>query len=133
MKKSNWLFVFILSLVAYSCDYQPYQQGKVLYDFHCANCHGEQGEGLRNLIPPIAKADYVQKNQSDLACLIKNGIKGPIVVNGKTYDTQMVGITTLNDVQINNIINYINNSWGNNFGDSNVLEVNKALKACSQE
>lgn len=121
----------IIILISFSdCEYTPYSQGETLYQYHCENCHMADGSGLKSLIPPLAQADYLEKNQSSLACLLKNGIKGAITVNGKVYDTEMVGIKTLNDVQINNIINYINNAWGNDYGDSNVKKVKAALETC---
>jgi len=129
MKINSLLFLFVVILF-FTCDYKPYSQGQVLYDFHCSNCHMTDGVGLKQLIPPLAKADYLKNNQSELACLIKNGIKGPITVNGKVFNTEMAGIKSLNDIQINNIINYINHSWGNDFGDSNVRDVKNALEQC---
>ncbi len=90
----------------------------------------EDGSGLKMLIPPLAGSDYLKNNQESIPCILKNGLKGPISVNGKIYDTEMVGIESLNDVQINNIINYINHAWGNNFGQSNVKVVDERLKSC---
>ena len=118
-------------LLILTCEYQPYSQGKVLYDFHCANCHMQDGSGLRGLIPPLANADYLKNYQEDLACIMRYGLKGEILVNGKKYDTEMAGIPTLNDVQINNIINYINHAWGNDLGVSNVQKVKTSLESCS--
>ena len=92
----------------------------------------QDGSGLRGLIPPLANADYLKEHQEDLACIMKYGIKGPMMVNGKEYNTEMAGIPSLNDIQINNIINYINHAWGNDFGDSNVKKVKKALDNCPQ-
>lgn len=123
------LLIFILTFL-FACDYQPYSQGAELYNFYCANCHMEDGSGLKALIPPLAQADYLKDHQSEIACLIKKGIKGPITVNGTVYTTEMAGIPKLNDIQINNIINYINNAWGNDYGDSNVKKVNDALEQC---
>ncbi len=123
----------LLAFLISNCEYQPYSQGKTLYEVHCANCHMEDGIGLRGLIPPLAHSDFLEKNQTMLPCLLKNGIKGPIEVNGKIYDTEMIGIKTLNDVQINNIINYINHSWGNNYGVSNIKKVEIQLKECNSK
>ena len=122
--------LILLSVLLTDCEYQPYSQGENLYKFYCANCHMETGLGLKGLIPPLAKADYLRDHQTDIPCLIKNGIKGNITVNGREYNTEMAGIPNLTDVQINNIINYINNAWGNKYGDSNVKKVKKALKQC---
>ena len=94
-----WLAFLLLGFIQ-ACEYQPYSQGKVLYDFHCANCHMQDGAGLRGLIPPLANADYLKNNQESLACVIRYGLKGTIIVNGKEYNTQMAGIPEINDVQI---------------------------------
>jgi len=120
----------LIALVISNCEYSPYSQGETLYKYYCANCHMEDGSGLKMLIPPLANADYLKNNQASIPCLLKNGIKGPILVNDKEYDTEMAGIPRLNDVQINNIINYINNAWGNDYGDSNVKKVKEALEQC---
>lgn len=93
----------------------------------------EDGSGLKGLIPPLAKADFLKDNQAQISCIIKNGIKGAITVNGRVYDTEMAGIQSLNEVQINNVINYINHAWGNDFGDSNVADVTARLEECKME
>jgi len=118
------LFIFT------QCDTQNYRQGERLYKSHCANCHMEDGQGLKSLIPPLANASYLKDYKETIPCIIRNGIKGPIFVNDRTYDQEMVGIPQLNDVEINNIINYINHSWGNDFGTSNILDVQANLKNC---
>ena len=128
--KLSFIGLLIIVLIS-NCDYQPYSQGAELYNHFCANCHMEDGKGLKMIIPPLANADYLKNKQVEIPCLIKNGIKGPIIVNGKTYQTEMAGIPSLNDIQINNIINYINNAWGNNYGDSNVKKVNEYLENCN--
>ncbi len=53
------LGVFALFCFAfiYSCKETPFQQGKILYEYYCANCHMEDGSGLEGLIPPVAGAD----------------------------------------------------------------------------
>ncbi len=90
----------------------------------------DNGEGLRSLYPPLANSDYLEKNHDQLACIIANGMSGKIVVNGKEYDQAMAGVTALNDIEINNIINYINHAWGNNLGKSNIVDVRAKLKEC---
>ena len=58
----------------WSCSYEPYTQGKRLYQAFCSNCHMDNGEGLRSLYPPLANSDYLEKNHDQLACIIANGI-----------------------------------------------------------
>lgn len=56
-----FLFFFLL-LGLFACE-QPnaYGDGAMLYEKHCANCHGDQGEGLEELIPPLAQADALMQ------------------------------------------------------------------------
>lgn len=113
------------------CDSNPYQQGEILYNNFCANCHMENGEGLKGLIPPLAGADWVKNNQEDLACIIRYGMKGPIEVNGRTYNEAMPGVPELSDFEITNVINFINHAWGNDYGYVKYESVKNALENCS--
>ncbi len=85
--------------------------GAELYQTHCANCHGNKGEGLRDLYPPLKNADYLQ-NQSDVICAIKNGLSGKIVVNGKEYDGVMPKNKDLYPLDIAQIVTFINEEFG---------------------
>ncbi len=113
-----------------SCQDNPYQQGHILYDYHCSNCHMEDGSGLEGVIPPIAGADYMAENQDQLACIIRYGLYDTIVVNGVTYQQPMAGISELEPVAIVNIINYINHAWGNDYGLAKLEEVRVQLEKC---
>ena len=93
-----------------SCD-NPYDQGRVLYEYHCANCHLSSGEGIGALIPPLKNADYLQQNWDQLACIIKYGIEDTILVNGVEFNGPMAGIKELGPVEISNLINFINHEW----------------------
>jgi cytochrome c551 len=80
--------------------------GQRLYETHCANCHGKNGEGLSNLYPPLLNADYL-KNRDAAICIIKNGGKNPIIVNGKLYSQPMPKIAALYDIDIAQISTYV--------------------------
>jgi mono/diheme cytochrome c family protein len=126
------LFVFLFStLIPIGCDDNTFKQGKRYYDGFCGNCHGENGEGLRGLIPPLAKSDYLSKNRESLACVIHIGQKGAILVNGVGYGQQeMPAIAKLTDFEITNILNYVGTSWGNVEKLWTVEEIREGLKAC---
>jgi len=72
----------------------------------------------------------VEQHQSQLACLIRNGISDSIRVNGILYDIPMEGIKNLSNAEIGNIINYINQAWGNNIAFKSPVEVDEELKNC---
>jgi mono/diheme cytochrome c family protein len=121
--------LFIIASI-YSCDENPYKQGAILYENFCASCHMDDGSGLLGNIPPLAQSDYLVKHQEELACIIRYGQQGEIVVNGKKYNNPMPGIPQLTDFEIANIINYINHAWGNDLGFYQIDEVRANLEQC---
>lgn len=106
--------------------------GAILYKQECESCHMDDGTGLEELIPPLAGSDWLVNNQEKLACLIREGMKGPLVVNGVKYDNTMDPNEKLNDGQIYNIITYINTAWGNDLPRPNLREVKEQLKRCGE-
>src|SRR5690349_7932882 len=91
------------------------RSGAALYSQHCANCHGAAGDGLGNLIPPLAGADYLATHRAELPCIVRQGMRGPVRVNGKDYNGVMPAIKReqLSDADVANILNFVSNSWGN--------------------
>ena len=135
MKNNLLLLLFIgatlVTMISISCTISsPNKQGENLYKQYCSTCHGDDGEGLRKLYPPIANADYLKLHRNELSCLIKNGMTAPIVVNGQAYHAPMPPNPQLNDVEIHNILNFICNSWGNELGYFTPKEVEAQLKKC---
>lgn len=133
--KKLFIFIPILCILAFAnCgdDDTVYKQGRILYARLCANCHQDQGEGVRGLIPPLAKSDYLATHRSELSCIISHGQKGNIVVNGVTYGTQeMLGIPDMTEFEIANILNYVSTHWGNTEKLWTVDEVRDGLKKCN--
>ena len=109
----------------------PYKQGKESFKIVCADCHGEDGLGLRDLVPPLAKSDYLQKNFGQFPCLSRKGLADTIVVNGKKY-WQPMPKQELTDIQITNIMNYMAHAWGNNLPEVHLTTVQRVLKDSCQ-
>lgn len=86
----------IAVIMIYSCESnstnvkhrQYLNSGSILYTKYCSNCHQENGEGLRELYPPLAGSDYL-KHKINVICAVKNGLHGEIVVNSKVYNQPM--------------------------------------------
>jgi mono/diheme cytochrome c family protein len=87
-------------------------KGKDVYLTYCMSCHMEQGEGLEDVYPPLAKADYMMADKKRLVQQILYGANGPMKVNGKTYNGEMTGFD-LSDQEASDLANYIRNSFGN--------------------
>jgi mono/diheme cytochrome c family protein len=127
------LCTFILGVLCTSCEQNISAHGKENYVRLCANCHGENGEGLQGLIPPLAASDYLKNNKQILACIVKNGLNGEIEVNGKKYNQAMPALlANLSPADITNISNYVLNAWGNNYGELTLPEVEKQLEGCKR-
>lgn len=88
------------------------KRGADIYTDFCMNCHLASGEGVENVYPPLANSDYLKKNRKESIHGLKYGQQGEIVVNGKTYNNFMPP-PGLGDDEVADVMNYINNSWGN--------------------
>ncbi len=126
--------LFVLGLIA--CDSQDqleykryYTSGKVIYQSKCQNCHGDNGQGLSALIPPLTDSVYLQANRHQLPCIIKYGLNKPIKVGGKAFLSQMPA-TNLAPVELAEVITYITNSYGNKMGVTTTLMAEDDLKGC---
>lgn len=115
-------FKFIIALVLISSSTLIYSQqntlqnsikrGEEIFTDFCINCHMANGEGVENTFPPLAKSDYLKNNQEASIRGIKYGQKGEITVNGIKYNGYMAPMG-LDNKEIADVMNYINNSWGN--------------------
>lgn len=109
---------------------RAYTAGAVIYQQHCQNCHGNTGEGLSALMPPLTDSVYLKQNTSQLACILKYGLNGKlIIVHGKPYQNQMPP-SDLAPIEIAQVLTYVKNSFGNKLGVVKVEEVNKDLSVC---
>lgn len=106
--------------------------GKQIYNQRCQHCHGEKGRGLGKLYPPIDSSDYLVENRQLLACIIRNGQAGPIIVNGIKYNQVMPANPDLFEDEIAQVSTYILNAWSNDEGLVEKDEVSKALLNCEE-
>ncbi len=111
-------------------DENAYHDGQAIYKTMCANCHLDNGEGLGGLIPPLANSDFLVTNRAQLPCLIRHGMEGEITVNGKKFSEKMPAFPQAGDVDIANLLNYINSSFGNDNPTFKLDGVQRLLKNC---
>ena len=108
---------------------QYFVRGQVLYQQHCSNCHQKTGTGLGRVYPPLDKSDFVDKYSGKVLCILKNGVAGELIVNGKMYNQAMKS-PALTDLEIAEIATYVYNSWGRSKGIIEVTEVTNVLTKC---
>ncbi|MDO1500060.1 cytochrome c [Winogradskyella maritima] len=103
-------------------------RGKAVYNDFCVSCHLPNGMGVKRTYPPLAGSDYLQNKQEESIKGIKFGMKGEITVNGQTYNNVMAPMGLADD-EVADVMNYINHSWGNDFGEMvTEAEVSKIKK-----
>tara|TARA_B110001450_G_scaffold210875_1_gene202261 strand:- start:80 stop:484 length:405 start_codon:yes stop_codon:yes gene_type:complete len=122
----------VFSFLGYMQQEKPLKQsildGEDIYQDFCLQCHLDNGKGVENAFPPLAKSDYLQNNIEASIRGIKYGLRGEITVNGNTYNGVMVN-QGLDEEEVADVMNYILNSWGNKVENqitvAQVLEVKK--------
>lgn len=105
--------IAFLNLQVQKSKSESIKNGAELYRDFCYRCHGFNGEGQPDLIPPLKSSDYLLNNIDVSIAGLKYGLKGEIIVNGKSYNSYMAYQGLEND-EIADIMNYILNEWGNN-------------------
>lgn len=102
-------------------------RGNDVYVAYCVSCHMDEGQGIENIYPPLAKADYLMADKNRAVRQVLYGMTGEIVVNGKKYNAEMTGFD-LTDQEVSDVVNFIRNSWDNK-GEAIRPEEVKALRS----
>jgi aldose sugar dehydrogenase len=89
------------------------EAGAKLYIQHCLTCHGPEGKGSSDLIPPLSQTDWVTGDKGRLIRIMLLGLSGQIVVNGNTFNQEMPAYNHLSDKEISDILTFIRNEFGN--------------------
>ena len=88
------------------------KRGGMVYEDMCITCHLPNGLGVNKVFPPLANSDYLREKQIESIKAIKYGLSGQITVNGNSYNSTMTTLG-LSDQEVADVMNYINNNWGN--------------------
>lgn len=92
---------------------QQIKAGEALFQGTCSVCHQNNGEGLPDVFPPLAKSDFMMADKERAIDIVLNGLSGKITVNGKDFNSVMPPMNQLNIDEVANILTYATNSWGN--------------------
>lgn len=98
--------------------------GEQVFKQNCTACHQQNGEGIPNVFPPLAKSDYLNADPKRAAAAITHGLSGEVVVNGEKYASVMPKLQ-LDDEQVANVVTFVLNNWGNKGGELTPAEVKK--------
>jgi mono/diheme cytochrome c family protein len=87
------------------------QDGKALYDTHCAACHQPDGAGALGLAPPLAgtlgKRMAVPEGRQYLAGIVIAGLAGKMESKGVMYEGIMPSWQQLSDGELAAVLNHV--------------------------
>ena len=128
MSKIYALGILVMSVLLLPyCQQEQFTQGKRIYDVNCSNCHMADGKGLGAMYPDITISAYLSNLKSELPCLIINGKQGQIMEN-----VNMPGNKNLTAVGLNNLINYLNHTWGDG-SMANLNDIKLQMEKCKED
>ena len=86
--------------------------GEEAFRKNCLSCHQADGSGVPDMYPSLNQAEMVMGPPEGIIKAILFGIKGPTVINGKTYTQPMPPLPKLSDSTIAVLVSYVKKRWG---------------------
>ena len=102
------------------------ERGSRLYERHCAQCHGDQGQGVRAAYPPLAGNRAVTMPQvANLVQAVLNGGYAPATAGNPRPFGMPPFVLVLDDADIAAVLTHIRSAWGSQAGGVTEIEVNR--------
>ena len=73
----------------------------------------------------------MDKNFEEVICLMRNGVRGEIIVNGIGFNQPMPPKPSLTEIEIAEIATYIYNTWSHSKGIIETKDVAEILTTCN--
>ena len=97
-----------------------------LYEQHCAQCHGNKGEGVADAYPPLAgNRSVTMASTANLVQMVLGGGFSPATAGNPRPFGMPPFVLVLNDSEVADVITHIRTSWGNNASNITAMEVNR--------
>ncbi len=103
--------------------------GEKLFRGACAACHQLDGGGQRGLAPPLRDSEWVTGPKGRLIRIALHGLRGPIELDGKTWDLEMPGQSHLSDDELAKVFSYLRRAFGHQASCIDKDEVARVRKA----
>ena len=102
------------AFAATAVDAAKAQRGAKLYEQHCAQCHGEQGQGVVNAYPPLAgnRAVLLQETTNLVQVVLYGGFPPATAGNPRPFGMPPY-VLQLNDSDVAALLTHLRASWGN--------------------
>ncbi|AVP58250.1 cytochrome c [Pulveribacter suum] len=103
------------------------QRGEQLYGRHCAECHGNQGEGRAQAFPALAgNRAVLLQDPTNLVRLVLQGGYAPATAGNPRPFGMPPFMQTLSDQETADVLSFIRNAWGNEAGKVDTMAVHRA-------
>ena len=88
--------------------------GAQLYERHCSSCHGERGQGVLGVYPPLAGNRAVLMAQTgNLVRMVLEGGYSPSTADNPRPHGMPPFRLVLRDDEVAAVLSYVRNAWGN--------------------
>jgi mono/diheme cytochrome c family protein len=106
--------------------YKPGTVGGKLYEQHCVACHGEQGEGVRDAYPALARnrAVLLDTPANLVHVVLEGGFPPSTAGNPRPFGMPPFA-TVLSDTEVAALLTYLRASWGNQAAPVSAVEVSR--------
>ena len=105
---------------------QTSERGSKLYEQHCAQCHGENGQGMPNAYPALAGNRAVAMPQTaNLVQVVLNGGYAPATHGNPRPFGMPPFVLVLTDADVAEVLTHIRSSWGNLAPGVSAFDVNR--------
>ncbi len=102
------------------------ERGLKLYEQHCAQCHGDKGQGVANVYPALAGNRAVSMPQTvNLVQIVLNGGYAPATQGNPRPFGMPPFVLVLDDSDIAALLTHMRTSWGNQASAVSPLDVNR--------
>ena len=105
---------------------QTSARGSKLYEQHCAQCHGADGQGVANAYPALAGNRAVLMPQTaNLVQMVLNGGYAPATQGNPRPFGMPPYVLVLSDRDVAEVLTHIRSSWGNQAASLSAFDVNR--------
>jgi mono/diheme cytochrome c family protein len=101
--------------------------GARLYENHCAQCHGDNGQGVAGAYPALSGNRAVtMPATANLVQIVLNGGYAPATAGNPRPYGMPPFMLVLSDTEVASLLTYLRSAWGNQAGEVSALDVNRA-------
>ena len=97
--------------------------GKKVYDSYCLGCHMEDAMGVPRMNPPLAASELLLNDKTKPIRIVLRGSEELKAETDSEYKNIMMGLPTLSDQEIADVLTYARNSFGNKAPKINEADV----------